>query len=244
MRSKDKSMNSSTRRITLEKIPSVNNAEILADVLGSNDSIFKIGRAYRRNKQNQRTSHGSFALPDNTRSFHSPKSSGTFTFNSFRSPRPSRDYAQTLTLNTEQSTLENFTRQRELSPGLETATQDSQYIWDYEAESEFREHKEQARARMFNDIKSSSWLEVGMGPFIQMSHKGEKQKSQRNTLLERYRKGEALFIEEHAAVAHTSQLLNSFSDQHFIQSVVNQLDTEVVDAVTMIFYDQYPNAHL
>ena len=232
IRTKDKSLNSSGRRITLENVPSINNAEILADVLGNNDSIFKIGRAYRMRKKLQKSQQGSFAHPDSTCSFHSPKGSSVFSFNAFQSPRQSKDFTQTLTLNTEPATGESFSRQYKLPTESESVTTDSHYFWDHGAESEFREHKEQARARLFNNIKSSSWIEVGLGPFIEVSHKKEKQKSQRNNLLERYRRGEALTIEEYATVSHTSQLLNSYSDQHFIQSVVNQLDSDIVDAVT------------
>ena len=47
----------------------------------------------------------------------------------------------------------------------------SKYIWDYASEYDFKNHKEEARARMFSEIKSSSWNEVGLGPFIQTFHK-------------------------------------------------------------------------
>ena len=74
--------------------------------------------------------------------------------------------------------LQRPTPRANLTTGVNTsANEDSQYYWDFEAEGEFKTHREESRARLFNNIKSSSWNEVGLGPFIQVSHKGEMQKA-------------------------------------------------------------------
>lgn len=225
IRSKDRSTMSTarSRRINLEHIPVVNNTEILADVLGNNEAIFKINKTFHKKKR--LASQGEGIRPETARS----ASSGTFTFTSQSSVRRDRhNTTSTSDAYALQAAINKMNATTDRSGVNEGA---SQYIWDHEAEYDFKDHKEEARARMFNNIKSSSWNEVGLAPFIQKSQKEEKQKSQRNHLLERYRQGDALTSREYAEFAHTSLFLNSYSDTQFIQSVVNQLEPEIVEAV-------------
>lgn len=220
-----------SRRITLDHIPAVNNAEILEDVLGSSEAIFKAGKAYRKRMIQQKRQGGSYNRSDSFQTLHSPRSStgGPLNLTTARSLQTSRSQANFMSGTTSPYGLQiPQTAHTEESVNRDQA---SQYIWDYEAENDFKSHKEDARARLFHHIKSSSWNEVGLAPFIQISHKEESQKSQRNHLLERYRKGDFLSTQEFSKIASTSQLLNSNSDKHLIQSVVNQLDPEIVDAV-------------
>lgn len=109
------------------------------------------------------------------------------------------------------------------------------YVWDGAAERKFKEHKEESRARMYKIVKSSSFNEVAFSPFIVASHMEEKNKVQRETKLQHYREGEVLPSEDYNYLANTSMLLNSCSDKHFIQTVVNNLEPEIVDAVNNIF---------
>lgn len=221
---------STTRRINLEHIPKVNNVEILADVLGHSEAIFKVNNAGRR-KRNQ--IH--LGLNDTTRST-SPR---TFIFNTTQSS-VQRDHNTTTESATELLPIQNaLSKMNRTVDGAGINEGPSKYVWDYEAEIDFKDHKEEARARMFNEIKSSSWNEVGLGPFIRESYKAEKQKSQRNNLLKRFRKGEALTTREYSEIANTSMLLNSYSDTQFIQGVVNQLDPEIIEAVSLCFTNAF-----
>jgi len=235
IRSRDKSTTfNSTRRITIENIPAVNNTEILADVLGNNEAIFRLGKTHRHRKKAEVST--SLSRPDSARSLNAPGSARSYYFNTSRLSVPKLNQTQNISTASDPYGLQKSIPKINLTGGGDASVNDeSQYTWDYHAEREFKHHKEEARARMFNEIKSSSWNEVGLGPFIQVSHKEETEKSQRNHLLERYKKGEALGIKEYTKIANTSLLLNSYSDTQFIQSIVNQLEPEVIEAVRLFF---------
>ena len=224
VRSREKSTLSTTRRINLEHIPSVNNTEILADVLGNSEAIFRVNNSGLRKKK--RIDPGSLTNRSEANRSISPGSFFNTTQSSVqRDHNTTAESVDNLPLN---NTLIKLNRTLEEPAAKKGA---SQYIWDYEAEYHFKTHKEEARARMFKEIKSSSWNEAGLGPFIQTSHKEKAQKSQRNHLLERYRKGDTLTIKEYSEVANTSKLLNSHADENFIQEVVDHLDPDIVGAV-------------
>ena len=230
---------SSARKISLDNVPSVNNVEILADILGKEDSLFKLGRAHRKRMREGKLHQTSFAQPTSTSSFHSPRGSKifsprgseAFTFQTLQSPRLSKDFSRPIPLNTEAAATQSSFRVGTSGNESKRASISKSQIWDWRAESDFQYHKEQAQALFSKEVKSSSWNEVSLAPFIQASQREETQKSHRNHLFDKYRRGEILTADEYASIAHTSQLLNLHSDQHFIQNVVDQLDPEVIDAV-------------
>ena len=103
--------------------------------------------------------------------------------------------------------------------------------WDPSQEDTFLQYREDAKSRLFNKIKSSNWNELGFSPMVQASIKDEKSKLQRDTKLASYMNGDLLTPEEYKLLASTSVTLNRFVDKKYLQTVVNYLDPEVMEAV-------------
>jgi len=106
--------------------------------------------------------------------------------------------------------------------------------WDPSKEETFLQYREDAKSRLFDKIKSSNWNELGFSPLVQASVKDEKSKLQRDTKLASYMNGDLLTPEEYKLLASTSVTLNKFVDKKYLQTVVNYLDPEVVEAVNTV----------
>jgi len=103
--------------------------------------------------------------------------------------------------------------------------------WSPEKERFFMLYRNDAKSRLFNKIKSSNWNELGFSPMMQASLRIEKNKLQRDTKLANYMNGDLLTPEEYKLLASTSVTLNRFVDKKYLQTVVNHLDPEVIEAV-------------
>jgi len=103
--------------------------------------------------------------------------------------------------------------------------------WDPSKEETFLQYREDAKSRLFDKIKSSNWNELGFSPMVQASVKDEKSKLQRDTKLASYMNGDLLTPEEYKLLASTSVTLNRFVDKKYLQTVVNYLDPEVMEAI-------------
>lgn len=103
--------------------------------------------------------------------------------------------------------------------------------WSPEKEYFFKLYRDDAKSRLFNKIKSSNWNELGFSPMVQALVKEEKNKLQRDKKLANYMNGDLLTPEEYKLLASTSVTLNKFVDKKYLQTVVNHLDPEVIEAV-------------
>jgi len=103
--------------------------------------------------------------------------------------------------------------------------------WSPQKEHFFKFYRYDAKSRLFNKIKSSNWNELGFSPMVQACIRDEKSKLQRDTKLANYMNGDLLTPEEYKLLASTSVTLNRFVDKKYLQTVVNHLDPEVVEAV-------------
>ena len=107
-----------------------------------------------------------------------------------------------------------------------------EYKWSKEKERVFHVHRINAKARMFNEIDSSNWNDVGFSPLVQASQMDQKTKLQRDTKLAKYMNGDPLTAEEYKYLAQTSRSLNAHIDKRFLQTAVSHLDQETVSAVS------------
>lgn len=106
--------------------------------------------------------------------------------------------------------------------------------WNRHKEHAFRVYREDAKSRLFDKIKSSNWNGLGFSPIVQASQKDEKSKLQRDKKLANYMNGDLLTPEEYKLLANTSITLNKFVDKKYIQSVVNNVDPDVIQAVSLM----------
>lgn len=117
----------------------------------------------------------------------------------------------------------------------ETNIQASETIeWDLYKEKVFRGYREDAKGRLFNMIKSSNCNGLGFSPLVQASQKDEKSVQQREAKLANYMNGDLLTPEEYKLIANTSTTLNKFVDKKYMQTVVNHLDPDVIEAVNIL----------
>jgi len=108
------------------------------------------------------------------------------------------------------------------------------YDWTQLREMIFSSHRADAKSRLFKQVKSSNWNDLGFSPLIQAYITNEKSKSERDTILKRYIDGDLLTAEEHKYIATTSTALNSHVDKKYLQKVVNNLDSDTINAVNYI----------
>ena len=95
----------------------------------------------------------------------------------------------------------------------------------------FKLHREDAKGRLFDQVKSSNWNSIGFSPLVQASQKNEKSTLRRDTKLSNYMNGDLLTPEEYKLLASTSTTLNRFIDKEYVQTVVDHIDPDVLQAV-------------
>ena len=194
----------SSEKITLENIPVVNNLELLGGVLEDDQSrVFKSTRSVKHslNKGNK-SSANSFLISN--RGLTSP------------------------VLKTEPNRDKCLTEREKDDEGNKT---ENHYEWNENKERIFWSHRADAKGRLFQQVKSSNWNDLGFSPLIQAYITNEKSKSERDTILKRYIDGDLLTAEEYKYIATTSTALNSHVDKKYLQKVVNNLDPETINAV-------------
>ena len=106
------------------------------------------------------------------------------------------------------------------------------YKWNPEKEEKFINFKTDAKHRLFNEAKSSSWNGVGFAPLIHEFNTIEKNIKHGDALLSRYMNGEALSDNDYKRLAETNILLNSCVDKNFLQKTVNYANPEIFERVT------------
>jgi len=213
------SLYSSTMKITLDKVPEINNTEILMDDLGQNGhGLFKTSKMHKKTQSisvmNSTNTNSRFLSPQSR-----PMSSNSSQFGSSHI-KPEIKIAKASEDDEEEKQIENALKQG--------------YTWNADKEEIFHNHRNSAKHRLFNKVKASSWNEVGFSPLVQASQMDEKSKLQRDTKLAKYMNGDALSPDEYKFLASTSRSLNACIDKKFLQAAVNYLDPEIIEAVNMI----------
>ena len=105
------------------------------------------------------------------------------------------------------------------------------YKWNQEKEKKFIDYKSDAKHRLFDEVKSSSWNGAGFTPLIHEFNMIEKNIKHRDALLSKYMNGEALGENDYKRLAETNILLNSCVDKNFLQNTVNYINPEILERV-------------
>ena len=108
------------------------------------------------------------------------------------------------------------------------------YEWSPTKEVVFQTYRESSKNALYKNTRSSSWNGIGFSPFIQVSQKEEKNKSQRETKMAKYMNGDPLAPEEFKLIANTSALINAHVDKKFFQFIVNHVEPDTLNAVKYI----------
>ena len=217
-------------------MPEVNTTQILADVLGQNETTLKMNnRIHRLHTQSahnltagdQQKSPRDSSAPHHASTHQEPKSHAPVDASTETANETNEKTVHHTQSKSAFSAANNHSTQDTIEENIQTS-----YVWDGIAERVFKDHKGEARSRMYRDVKSSSFNELALSPFIVASHIEEKNKIQRETKMLHYREGKQLPPEDFNYLANTSMLLNSYSDKMFIQTVVNNLEPEILDSVS------------
>ena len=115
----------------------------------------------------------------------------------------------------------------------QVAFSERKYEWSPSKEEIFRTYRETSKTVLHDKIRSSSWNEIAFSPFIQVSQIEEKNKSQRETKINKYINGDLLTPEEYKVIANSSVLLNAHVDKRFFQFIVNNIEPGTLDAVPL-----------
>lgn len=107
------------------------------------------------------------------------------------------------------------------------------YDWENNKEETFLTQREMAKSRFSRKAKSSNWNQLGFTTFVQECQNDEKSKQQSETKLAKYMNGDLLTPDEYKLIANSSLLLNEYTDKKFFQTVVNNLDPEIIETVSI-----------
>lgn len=105
------------------------------------------------------------------------------------------------------------------------------YKWNENKEDFFSSSRSDAKNRLSSEIKSSNWNQLGFFPLVQAFLVSDKSKPQRDAILARYMNGDLLTAQEFKFLADTSASINACVDKKYLQKVVNNIDSEVIEAV-------------
>lgn len=109
---------------------------------------------------------------------------------------------------------------------------DKSYKWDDKKEEFFSSSRAEAKNRNTTEIKSSNWNQLGFFPLVQAFLVSDKSKPQRDAILAKYMNGDLLTAQEFKFIADTSASINACVDKKYLQKVVNNIENEVIDAVS------------
>ena len=133
--------------------------------------------------------------------------------------------------------IQSFLEKETLKTPIESANSrisQKQIEWDEEFERKFKTYMAQGRKLFFNEMKNAKFDEVGVMYMMQELFKEEKKNLERAACLDKYGEGNYLTAEELKFLADTSDLMNSCVDKSYIKKVVNLIDPNVLNYVSII----------
>jgi hypothetical protein len=202
--------NTSRIKIHLDNIPITNNSELLMDYTRENNDFFFSKKSLRHMKKETKNNNTTLSMTSpSTRAGHSKLETSDYAFSSCK-----MNHHEDLE---EEKIIENAIKKK--------------FNWNDQKETIFKNHRLDAKARLFNETKSSSFTEVAFSPLVQASQIDEKSKLQRDTKLAKYINGDPLSPEEYKFLANTSRSLNSHVDKNYLQTTINHLDSSVLESV-------------
>ncbi|KAL4489465.1 hypothetical protein ABPG72_002761 [Tetrahymena utriculariae] len=99
------------------------------------------------------------------------------------------------------------------------------YYWNQETEDIFVKKRNQLQHRNFQSVKSNNFSELTIYEFMRLILKNTNvQDINRENIMKRYQKGEALLEEQMEFLAATNQLLNKFIDKNFMKEAIEILE--------------------
>ena len=203
-------------KIFLDNIPSVNTSQQLQRMLDDNRGVIKLTPAKRKFRFQKQKSLN-LSMPKLDISQDSPKGS-----QKRASPSARR------------SSLHLSPKDFEPPKELIQEEKNEKYEWSPDKEGVFQSYRDSAKNLLSKKVRSSSWNHLGFSSFIQASQKEEKSKLKSDTKLAKYMSGDLLSAEDYKLIANSSVLLNKYVDKKFFQSVVNKLDPQIIEMVSLI----------
>lgn len=113
-----------------------------------------------------------------------------------------------VTINPDNKALEDEEERKRIEKEIKKS-----YRWNEGKEEIFRAHRFDAKQRLYKDVRSSSFNEVGFSPLVQASQMNQKIQLQRDVKLSKYMNGEALSADDLKFLANTSRSLMQFVDK-------------------------------
>ncbi|CAD8093186.1 unnamed protein product [Paramecium primaurelia] len=115
--------------------------------------------------------------------------------------------------------------------------------WSNEKETDFKVKRNSAKHRLGMLVNSNSFNTIGMGEYIITHDKDKQDQQRREELLFKYDTQQGMTEEELLYLVNTSNLLNKCSNKKLLQTVINQLDSEIISDIELTIAENILNQY-